>query len=716
VTRALLLREKHLGFALADLRGVLADVSVALLVVGVAGFFFATRSWWGRALGLMAVASLVWVSFAMYEFISVFDSLYALSHASFLADSTFVGGSVRHARHPWLFGLLTAFGVAAGWWARAPGQRWWRWWGAVFAACVLGQVVIPISDTHDEWRQRHALQANLSILPGSAGLGSVSIGADVGAVFRGDLNGERWAGPLPERANVLLILIEAASGAHLPSVAATQGVKSTTTMPKLDALAQRHLLFTRIISHQRQTNRGEYGILCGDYPKLLTDQSKMSEQVYGAAHRCLPAVLRDEGYATAYIQSAPLGFMMKDQFMKKAGFEELIGDPWFEQSYARTDWGVDDKAFFEQSLGRVVELHEDEQPFFATLLTVGTHHPFTFPKTAAAEGAQTRQERAFRWADDALDEFLTKLDQHGVLRDTVVIITSDESTGLVQAASPTQRLLSQSWSFAVVMLPEPQAKRIDTLHAHVDTALSVTDLLGFEPQASRFTGRSWFREYDTPRHLFAGNTYARRVIMWEPDGSAVVCGESFRSCTHSVPVEGRVFGPELHSEQASARERRLLMEVARLTRSGRGDMTEVGALDLWTGDAASVPATDGKKLLIGGQYLRVPGGTTLRVDLDLEVAGSHAAIDFHQDVFLNGYEKFARKGVLVRDGERWRLSYEIGVPDDSSQLVVQLYATTVSGDEGSIRFHDARLSMTSSPVSSPGAVVIEDEVSLAVPR
>jgi hypothetical protein len=715
-TRALLLVEKHQALGLADLRGALADASVGLLAAGVVGFCLATGRWWGRVLALAVVLALVWVSFAMYEFIWVFDSLYALSHAGFLSDATFLGGSARHARHPLLLGLFTAWAVAAVWWARLPARVQWRWWGAAFAATVLGQVFVPIAQEQDEWRQRHAFQANLSIPLVSVGAGPVSIRADVHNAFRSDLSGTRWAGPLTERPNVLLILIEAASGAHLPSIAAAQGVESATTMPRLDALAQRHIVFTGIISQQRQTNRGEYGILCGDYPKLLTDQSKMTEQVYGAAHRCLPGVLREAGYATAYIQAAPLGFMMKDQFMKKAGFEELIGDTWFGQSYARTDWGVDDKAFFEQSLGRVLELHGQERPFFATLLTVGTHHPFTFPEAASAPGARTRQERAFRWADDALAEFLSQLEARGVLRDTVVIITSDESAGLVKAASPTQKLLSQSWSFAVVMMPEPTRKRIDTLHAHVDTALSVTDLLGLGPEAERFVGRSWFREYDTPRALFAGNTYARRVIMWEPSGDAVLCGESFRNCARSVPVGGRVFGPDRHTESASPRERRILMEVARLTRSGRGDMTEVGALDLWTGDAVSVPAAEGKKLLIGGQYLRVPGGTTLRVDIDLEVAGAEVAIDLHQDVFLNGYEQFARKGTQVRDGERWRLSYEIAVPKDSSQLVVQLYATTVAGDVGSITFHEARLSMKDGTDGSPRAVVILDEVSRAGPR
>jgi phosphoglycerol transferase MdoB-like AlkP superfamily enzyme len=713
--RALLLYEKHLPPGVIDLRGLLADASVVLLVVAVVGLLLATRRTWGRALAVVVVVVFALATVAMYEFVAQFDSLHALSHAGFLADSTFVGGSVLHARYPLLLVLPLAVAIVAAMVAQPPSSRWWRWAAIAFAASAIGQIVIPASYEHDEWRQRHALQANLPIVPSSATVWQESVASDVREVFRGDLDGARWIGPLTERPNVLLVLVEAASGAHLPSVAATEGVQSATAMPKLDALAQRHVLLSHVVSHQRQTNRGEYAILCGDYPKLLTDQSKMTEQVYGTARRCLPRALRDAGYATAYVQAAPLGFMLKDQFMKRAGFEETLGDPWFEQSYARTDWGVDDRAFFEQALPRVVELHEGDRPFFATLLTVGTHHPFTLPEVDD-QGDASRQELAFRWADDSLAVFIDALEEAGILEDTVVIITSDESTGLTRAANATQRLLSQSWSFAVVMLPEPVQKRIDTLYAHVDIALSVTDLLGMEREARAFVGRSWFRDYDSPRYSFAGNTYARKAIMWDSEGSAVVCGESFRDCTRSTSLEGQVFGPDRAAAVASPRSRQLLAEVARLTRSGRVAMTKEGALDLLVEDSVSVPAADGQKLLIGGQYLRVPGGTTLRVELDLEVAGERAAVEFHHDVFLNGYSQFVRGGVALKAGERWRLAYDIEVLGDSGQLVVQLYATTVEGTVAEIEIHEARLTMIEGPVSTSRASVIRDEVAPATPR
>ena len=717
VNRLILMHDKGFGWLPVDVRGVLADSSVAVLTLVLVGALLSLRRVWARIAAFAVLLALVSISFAMFEFVSVFDSLYALSHAGFLADSTFLGGSVRHMQHPVLFVLMIVSSIIAVAVGDAPaGRSWWSGLGVVFAASVFGQVVIPISHEHDEWRQRHALQANLSALRISSNASTSStISADVRDVFRSNLDGERWVGPIDGRPNVILIMIEGASGAYLPSIAAAENINSATKMPKLDGLAKDHILFAHVVSHQRQTNRGEYGVLCGDYPKLVTDQSKMTEQVYGDTHHCLPALFKDAGYATAYIQSAPLGFMLKDQFMRKAGFDELIGDTWFQQSYARTDWGVDDKAFFEQALQRIVELHREDQPFFATLLTVGTHHPYTFPESFAPEGVAGEQARAFRWADDAVAEFLAQLEQEGILGDTVVIVTSDESAGTAQASSSSQRLLSQSWSFALVMLPERQAKRVDELYGHVDLALSVADLLGMEDRARDFIGRSMFRRYDAPRRLFGGNTYARKVIMWEPTGSTVYCDEAFHGCTRAIS-EG-IFGPVTDTQTPSARTRRLIAEVARLTRSGQGDMTVSPGIVLLSEERIRVPAEDGKKLIVGGQYLRVPAGTMVRVDFDLEVLGEPTAtVDLHQDVFMNGYLVFERKGIRLDGGDRWQLSYSFGAPADSSQLVVQLYARTVAGEATEIRFHEATLSMMRERVESKEPTVIRDEVTRAQPR
>jgi hypothetical protein len=195
----------------------------------------------------------------------------------------------------------------------------------------------------------------------------------------------------------------------------------------------------------------------------------------------------------------------------------------------------------------------------------------------------------------------------------------------------------------------------------------------------------------------------------------VVCSESLRQCTRTVPDDGLVFGPGRRSEPASPRERQLVAEVARLTRSGRADLGERGTLALLADERVRVRAEEGKKLLIGGQYLRAPAGSTLRVDVDLHVEGPHAVVEFHQDTFLDGHPKLVRKGVRVRGGERWRLRYEIGVPHDANQLVVQLYAQTIAGDAATVRFDEAELTMTPGKARSAEAVVLIDDLSKSGP-
>src|SRR5690606_26296222 len=123
------------------------------------------------------------------------------------------------------------------------------------------------------------------------------------------------------------------------------------TMPRLDALAaERGVSFTSFVAHRRQTHRGVYAVLCGDYPELTPTTSKATELAEAVTRTCLPAMLRDTGYHTVYLQPANLNFMMKNRFMPNAGFEELHGHEHFSEGHAVNGWGIDDLAFYEQSV------------------------------------------------------------------------------------------------------------------------------------------------------------------------------------------------------------------------------------------------------------------------------------------------------------------------------------------------------------------------------
>ena len=75
----------------------------------------------------------------------------------------------------------------------------------------------------------------------------------------------------------MLIILEGASGAYLPSIAKADGIDAVYSMDKLDAIGKEGIAYNRFVVHQRNTNRGTYSLLCGDYPKLTRSISKFNE-------------------------------------------------------------------------------------------------------------------------------------------------------------------------------------------------------------------------------------------------------------------------------------------------------------------------------------------------------------------------------------------------------------------------------------------------------
>lgn len=95
---------------------------------------------------------------------------------------------------------------------------------------------------------------------------------------------------------------------------------------------------------------------------------------------------------------------------------------------------MDDKAFFEGALGYVKQIRQQKKPWMLTLLTVGTHQPYSAPDEYLARYPDAKKA-AIAYLDDAVDAFLTGLEKQGVLKDTLVIITSTSPTASTRSAS-----------------------------------------------------------------------------------------------------------------------------------------------------------------------------------------------------------------------------------------------------------------------------------------
>ena len=191
------------------------------------------------------------------------------------------------------------------------------------------------------------------------------------------------------------------------------------------------------------------------------------------------------------MQSARLEYMRKDKFAQKVGFDEIIGNSHYKQALGRNKWGVDDRTLYHYAFEKIQELSEKNKRWFMTLLTTSTHHPFNVPGVFSPTHKQ-----ALKYADMAVAEFIASLRDAGLLDSTLVLITSDESSG--QSSGGLEYELNRNRAPLIVLAQGiTKESSHDNLFAQCDIQLSIADYLGIDTEG--LIGRSIFREYGKGR-------------------------------------------------------------------------------------------------------------------------------------------------------------------------------------------------------------------------
>lgn len=384
--------------------------------------------------------------------------------------------------------------------------------------------------------------------------------------------------------NVLLILIEGLSAGYFPSVSDYHGMTPSVNLGNLEKNLDRHgfRIYRNALSMDRQTDRGTFSILCGEYPDLLRKSRKMLEVAEDRASvDCMPAKLSQRGYTTAYWQAAPLDYMQKGTFMPKAGFSNVTG----AKAITGEDvegWGPPDPVYFENIGKRIRQLDAQPAPWMLTLLNVGTHHPF---KTEAEPGngtlgpedleeltptrPQEDRREAMNTMAESLNRFLDDLTSDGIFDNTLVIITSDESGGFVRQDPESVPLDN---NFGVLAVKPPRGDTLDRyapenqIVAQIDIPLTILDVTGLGAKASDMIGRSLLvRHPDTQRDLLLADTYTGLKYFLRESGRLLSCSELMTNCVTWDFEPDRLFGTLKQTDSEAfltIEERRALIKAA----------------------------------------------------------------------------------------------------------------------------------------------------------
>ncbi|MDP4203756.1 MAG: LTA synthase family protein [Bacteroidota bacterium] len=149
---------------------------------------------------------------------------------------------------------------------------------------------------------------------------------------------------------------------------------------------------------------------------------------YASNHmKGLAALLKAEGYQTAFFHGAPNGSMGFDAMSRLLGYDAYYGmNEYGNNADFDGFWGIKDEEFLQYFANKMGSFR---QPFLTTVFTLSSHHPFHVPEKyqhVFPEG-KIPLHKCIRYSDYALRRFFKTASQQPWYKNTIFVITADHS-------------------------------------------------------------------------------------------------------------------------------------------------------------------------------------------------------------------------------------------------------------------------------------------------
>lgn len=233
-----------------------------------------------------------------------------------------------------------------------------------------------------------------------------------------------------------LIVIQVESMQNFPLRLEVDGVEVT---PNLNELLEESFYFPNTAQQTGpgNTSDAEFILNTSLYPTAFNPTS----QTYGNKQfPSLPRLLSGQNYRTMTFHADDISFWNRDELYPALGIDQYYYGEFFGEEDV-IGIGPSDRVMFEKALPILREQHMKDKPFYAQLIGLTSHHPFTLPE---ADRKLTLPDRfngsltgnylvSMNYMDTAIQEFIEELKEEGIYENSVIAIYGDHF-GLQQSA------------------------------------------------------------------------------------------------------------------------------------------------------------------------------------------------------------------------------------------------------------------------------------------
>jgi lipoteichoic acid synthase len=301
---------------------------------------------------------------------------------------------------------------------------------------------------------------------------------------------------------------------HLESVrerSATPYQDDLDTMPYLAGLAKDSLLVERAYTTIPHTSKALVSVNSGLYPSPETDI--VEAEPGGIPARCLAELLAEQGYKSAWFQSATQTFEDRPQLVKNFGYGhfqayESMNTEGFQQA---NYLGFEDDIMLEPSRRWLEE--NGGHPTLVMFLGVTPHHQYLAPtryglKHFAEKPGLGRYMNAIRYDDFWTRNIVEMYKNLGLYEDTIFVIYGDHGEGFAEHGRyQHDGVIWEEGLRVPLIVHDPQGfdggARVEGPAHLMDFAPTIVGMLGYEVVDGEYPGRSVL-DLPEERTLFFG--------------------------------------------------------------------------------------------------------------------------------------------------------------------------------------------------------------------
>jgi lipoteichoic acid synthase len=329
--------------------------------------------------------------------------------------------------------------------------------------------------------------------------------------------------------NIIAIQVES-----LQSFAVGLKVDGQEVMPNLNKLVKESMYWSDFYSETGQGVTSDADLLgnCSLHP------TRTGAVYYDYAHnnfRCMPEVLREQGYKAVAMQGMPPDFWNLATVYPHVGFEKYYNIKDGLVLDEKVGIGLSDLSFLRQTADRLKAL---PQPYYGFVVTLSSHGPFNFEgiphelNLGQLEGTDAGHYlHAVHYTDKAIGQFIDQLRQAGTLDNSVVLLYGDhggifrgnkgipELLGIPEGDEVGWTRMEKSVPFLLRLPGGSNAGEQLHVAGQADIAPTVAGLLGLNARDTYFMGRNLLERPEGIAAFYNGSAMSDQLLFWSTDSN-----------------------------------------------------------------------------------------------------------------------------------------------------------------------------------------------------